>query len=67
MAGMRDEVPRLAATWSEWSVAELQRQLDELGPDGLWLKAVRGLLEDHGFLQCAGPRESSHELAAWIA
>ena len=52
MAHTRDEVLHLAAaTWSESSVAELKRQLDELGPDGLWLEGVRSYLRDHGFVQ----------------
>jgi hypothetical protein len=55
----------------------MERQLDELGPHALWLKAVRSYLSDHGFVQAGGEsfaetiaralRISSHELAAWIA
>ena len=49
MAHTRDEILRLAAaTWSESFVAELKRQLDELGPHGLWLEGVRSYLKGIG-------------------
>ena len=52
MAHTRDEILRLAAaTWSESFVAELKRQLDELGPLWLWLEGVRSYLKGHGFVQ----------------
>jgi hypothetical protein len=77
MAGVRDEMLRVAALQGETNAAETKRHLDALGPHGLWLEPVRGYLKDHGFVQSGGEsfaetiaralRISSHELAAWIA
>ena len=76
MAHTRDQILRLAATWPESSVAELKRQLDELGPDGLWLEGIRIYLRDHGFVQSNNEslaettaralKITTQELAAWI-
>jgi hypothetical protein len=59
------------------AVAEMNRQLDALGPHGLWSEAVRGYVRDRGFFQSGGESFaetiaralgiSSHELAARIA
>ncbi len=53
-APARDQILYLARARGEPFVTEMTRQLDELGPDCLWLEAVRGFLKDHGFVQTGG-------------
>ncbi len=51
MAGVRDEMLRIAALQGEAIEAEAKRHLDAIGPDGLWREGVRSYLRDHGFVQ----------------
>jgi|HubBroStandDraft_5_1064220.scaffolds.fasta_scaffold33776_2 hypothetical protein len=51
MAGVRDEMLRVAARLGEHRCSEIRTELDALGPAGLWREAVRGFLVDHGFIQ----------------
>jgi hypothetical protein len=51
MTDARDQILRLVEPRGQAAVAEMNRQLDALGPHGLWLAAVRGYLADHGFVQ----------------
>jgi hypothetical protein len=50
VAHARDEILHLAGEQGESSVGEMKRQLDELGPDGLWREVVQSVLADHGFV-----------------
>ena len=50
-AGMHDELLRLAARFGEPRCSEIRKELDVLGPAGLWCEAVRSLLADHGYVQ----------------
>ena len=43
-------------------VPQLRKELEAIGPTGLWLEAVRGYLRDHGFVQ--DPSESLAETTA---
>ncbi len=51
MTGVRDEMLRGAACLGEPRCSEIRRELDALGPAGLWCEAVRSLLADHGYVQ----------------
>jgi hypothetical protein len=51
MAGVRDEMLRVAARLGEPRSSEIRTELDALGPAGLWCEAVRSFLADHGFVQ----------------
>ena len=51
MAGVRDELLRLAAQHGTTAAARLETELDAIGPFGLWLETVRIYLRDHGFVQ----------------
>ena len=51
MAEFRDELLAQAEQQGATSVAEIGAELERIGPSGLWLKAVRGYLSDHGFVQ----------------
>jgi hypothetical protein len=62
LASVRDEIVRLAALQGDSGAAEIKKQLNALGPHGLWLEAVRGYLKDHGFVQ--GGDESLAETMA---
>jgi hypothetical protein len=51
MAFLREQILHLAEAWGESRVAEMEAQLDSLGPLGLWREVCRSVLADHGFVQ----------------
>jgi hypothetical protein len=51
MAEFRDKLLHQAEERGAPSVAELSKELEQLGPLGLWREAARGYLTDHGFVQ----------------
>jgi hypothetical protein len=51
MASARDEILRLAESSGASHLAEVKRELDEIGHLGLWQESVRGLLADRGVFQ----------------
>jgi hypothetical protein len=51
MAECRDELLAQAEQRSEPTVAEFRKELEQLGPLGLWRETARGYLDDHGFVQ----------------
>jgi hypothetical protein len=51
LAGVRDEMLRVAERLGEPRCSEIRTELDTLGPTGLWREAVRSLLADHGFVE----------------
>jgi hypothetical protein len=59
MAAVRDDLIRRAAPAYQ---AELRRELEELGPTGVWREMARHFLADHGFTQTE--RESLAETMA---
>ncbi len=62
MARARDAVLRQAELVGESRLAEVTKELDELGPLGLWQELVRSLLLVHGFVQ-----RSDESFAATVA
>lgn len=51
MARYRGLILSHAKQRGEPSYADAERQLDAMGPRGLWNEAVRGLLSEHGFVE----------------
>jgi hypothetical protein len=51
MAFLRDRLLRVAEPWGESRVTEMKRELDSLGPRGLWCEVCRTFLADHGVVQ----------------
>jgi hypothetical protein len=54
MARARDELLRDAEQRGTPPVAQLKKELDDLGPIGLWRETVRCLLQKYGFVQSNG-------------
>jgi hypothetical protein len=62
MARVRDELLLLARQNGTRPVAQLEQELDAIGPTGLWLETVRIYLREHGFAQ-----GTSESLAVTVA
>ena len=62
MAGVRDKLLRLSEPQGSEAVAQFRRELDELGPTGLWRETVRCHLRGHGIVQ--GANESLADMTS---